>query len=223
MHEQAPMLQATRRERVGSRYAKRLRDQGQLPAVVYGHGQDPVAVALDARTALGLIMKGEKVFRLDYPGQVDGGDPGHYVLLKDVQFDYLGTAIVHADFARVSLDERVTTRVPLHLIGDAKGLKTAGAILVHPVTELEVECLVASIPDFIEVDISEVDVGHSITAADVAMPDPSMRMLSDPHSIVAQVLIQVEQKAAEATTVEAAPAAPEVITKKKEEGAEEKD
>lgn len=222
MHEQAPMLQATRRDRVGSRYARRLRDQGQLPAIVYGHGEDPVPVAIDARTALGYIKKGEKVFRLDYPGQNDGAE-GHYVLLKDVQFDYLGTHIVHADFARVSLDERVHTRVPLHLIGEAKGLKTAGAILIHPTTEIEIECLVAAIPDKIDVDISEVDVGHAITAADVVLPDPNMKLLEDPHAIVAQVLVQVEQKVAEAATVEAAPAAPEVIGKKKEEEEEKEE
>ncbi len=222
MHEQAPLLQATRRDRLGSRYAKRLRDQGQLPAIVYGHGQEPMPVALDARTALGYIHKGEKVFRLDYPGQQADAD-GHYVLLKDVQFDYLGNGIVHADFARVSLDERVATRVPLRLIGEAKGLKTAGAILVHPTTEIEIECLVAAIPDSIEVDISEVDEGHAITAGQVVLPDPNMKLLEDPHAIVAQVLVQVEQKEAEATTVEAAPAAPEVIGKKKEEEAEKED
>lgn len=216
MHEQAPLLQATRRDRLGSRYARRLRDQGQLPAVVYGHGQDPLPVALDARTALGHIKKGEKVFRIDYAGQNESAD-GSYVLLKDVQFDYLGNGIVHADFARVSLDERVATRVPLHLIGDAKGLKTAGAILIHPVTEIEIECQVMAIPDFIEVDISEVDVGHAITAGEVTLPDSNMKLLEDPHAIVAQVLVQVEQKEAEATTVEAAPATPEVIGKKKEE------
>lgn len=218
MHEKSPVLQTQARERKGSRYCKRYRDAGQLPAIVYGHGLDPVPVLLDSREAISHITKGEKVFRMSVPG----GEKDQTVLLKDLQFDYLGTNIVHADFARVDLTERVRTLVPIHLVGEAVGLKQAGAILMHPTAELEIECMVSEIPDFIEVNITELDLGHAITAADVKLPTATMKTITDKHAMVAQIVIQQELVVAEATEAAAA-AEPEVITAKKpaegEEGA----
>lgn len=219
MHEQAPVLQAKTRERLGSRYSKRIREAGGLPAVMYGHGQDPVAITLDNREAINHFHAGEKVFRIDMPGAKEG----QIVLLKELQFDYLGTAIVHADFARVDLNERVRTLVSIHLIGEAIGLKQAGAILMHPVSEIEIECLVLEIPDFIEVSIAELDVGHAITAGGVKLPRESMKLITDPHGMVAQIVIQQEVKVGEETAAVAGAAEPEVLTAKKGEEAAGKD
>jgi large subunit ribosomal protein L25 len=150
----------------------------------------------------------------------DKGEP-QTVLLKDLQFDFLGTRVVHADFARVSLTDRVTVRVPVHLIGEAPGLKTAGAILMHPTSEIEIECVVTDIPDHIEVRLDELDVDHSITAGDVKLPQENMKLKTDSHAILAQVIVQVESAvSAEAATVEGGVAAtPEVLTAKKAEEA----
>lgn len=220
MHENAPMLKASLRERVGSRYTTRVREQGGLPAVVYGRGREPVAITLDRREAVSHILKGEKVFRLDFPG-TSNTDEGQMVLLKDLQFGYLGTDIVHADFSRVSLTDRVVVKVPLHLLGEAKGLKQAGAILMHPTNELEIECQVREIPEFIEVKIDELDVDHAISAGEVKLPSSTMKLKTDARAIVAQVVIQKEEvvaATAEAATVEgAAKSEPEVITAKKKE------
>ncbi|MBS0196755.1 MAG: 50S ribosomal protein L25 [Planctomycetes bacterium] len=220
MHEQAPILQAKNRERTGSRYCKRIRAAGGLPAVVYGHGRDPVSITVDSREALSHFHAGEKVFRLDFPG-TKSADEKQFVLVKELQFDYLGTQIVHADFARVDLNEKVHTRVAVHLIGEAKGLKQAGAILMHPVTEIEIECKVLEIPDFIEVDVAELDVGHAITAGDVKLPNADMRLITDKHGMVAQIIIQQEIKVGEETAAVAGAAEPEVITAKKPAEGEE--
>jgi large subunit ribosomal protein L25 len=218
MHEKSPILTAKKRERLGSRYSARLREQGALPAIVYGHKQDPVPVSLDFRDAASHITRGEKVFRLQLDGEK--GDP-QIVLLKELQFDYLGTRVVHADFARVSLTDRVTVRVPLRLIGEARGLKTAGAILMHPTAEIEIECMVTDIPDAIEVLIDELDVDHAISAGQVKLPVAGMKLKTDTHAIVAQIVIQQEEVVAtEAAPVEGAAAEPEVITAKKKEGEE---
>jgi large subunit ribosomal protein L25 len=214
MHEKAPVLQARNRDKLGSRYCQRLRAKGELPAVIYGRGRDPVAITLDQREALSHINKGEKVFRLDLPGTKDK-DEGQMVLLRDLQFDYLGNNIVHVDLARVSLTDRVKTRVPIHLIGDAKGLKTAGAILMHQVSELEVECAVQEIPEFVEVRIDELDVGHAISAGDVKLPGAGFKLLTDKHAAVAQIVIQQELKIGEETAAAGGSAEPEVLTAKK--------
>src|ERR1043165_5116012 len=219
MHEQSPILTAKKRERVGSRYSARLREAGGLPAIVYGRQENPTPVYLDAHDALGHIHKGEKVFRL----QLDGAKEPQMVLLKELQFDHLGNGIVHCDFARVSLTDRVTVRVPVHLIGDAKGLKTVGAILMHPTDQLEVECTVSEIPEFVEVNIAELDVDHAIVASEVKLGG-SMKLKTDPKAMVAQIVIQLEEvvvaPTAEAAAVEGGAAEPEVITAKKKEGEE---
>lgn len=227
MHEKAPVLKATDRERLGTRYCNRYRKAGQLPAVLYGHGQSPIPILLESRDTLAHIYKGEKVFRMDFATAKGAKhkDDGQTVLLKDLQFDYLGSTIVHADFARVDLSERVRTRVPIHLVGEAKGLKQAGAILMHPTAELEIECMVSELPDFIEVDISDLDVGHAIAAAAVKLPSDTMKLFTDAHAMVAQIVIQLEVEVAEATTATGEAAEPEVITAKKpaegEEGAKD--
>ncbi len=214
MHEKSPLLNAEKRERLGSRYAQRDRARGKLPAIVYGHGRDPLPITLDAHEALTFIHKGEKVFRLDFPG-TKAADEMQMVLLKDLQFDYLGTNIVHCDFARVDLNERVHTKVHVKLVGEAVGLKAAGTLLMHPTSELDIECRVVDLPDEIEVDINALDVGQSIAAGDVKLPKDDMKLITDEHAIVAMIAAAGSGKTAEEETVAAEAASPEVITAKK--------
>lgn len=212
MSDTTTQLSAQKRERTGSRYAQRVRNAGGLPAVVYGHKEDPVSITLDAHETIGLITKGEKVFELDIEGAKQ------HVLLKDLGYDYLGTNIIHADFARVDLNERVHTHAHLRFIGDAKGLKEAGAIMMHPTTELELDVLVSNIPDHIDVDVSEMGVGDVIHAGEVKLPLESMELLTDPDTIVAQIVMKaIEEETDEESEVGAEGAEPEVISEKKEE------
>ena len=218
MNESQPVLTATRRERVGTRYCNRIRQAGGLPAVVYGHGATPVAISVDAKETVRHLTKGEKLFEL----RLEGESAGQVVLIKDLQFDHLGTNIVHADFARVDLEERVEVRVAVHLVGESVGLKTAGAILIHPTNEIEIECKVANLPDFIEVDITNLQAGGILHAGDITLPLPTMKLITDADSIVAQIVVQSE--IAVATTAEAGAvsttAQPEVITEKKDQDAD---
>ncbi|RMH28373.1 MAG: 50S ribosomal protein L25 [Planctomycetota bacterium] len=210
MHENAPTLSAKPRERVGSRYAKRIREAGGLPAVVYGHKQDPEPIVLDFREAVSHIKKGEKVFSLDMNGKSE------FVLLKDIGYDYLGSNIIHADFARVDLNERVDTHAHLKFVGEPKGLKKAGAVLMHPINELHINCLVTNLPEVIEVDISGLDVGDVLHARDIELPVSTMKLLTDGDAVVAQVIVKTQaEETAEAGAVDGS-AQPEVIGEKKE-------
>lgn len=213
MHENAPLLNATIRERVGTRYSNRIRQAGGLPAIVYGHGEAPVAVSVDAKQTLNYLHKGEKVLQL----QIEGHGEVQNVLVKDLQFDYLGTNVVHADFARVDLEERIDVNVSIHLVGEAVGLKTAGATLMHPTNEIEIECKVANLPDFLEVDVSGLEAGEAIHASDIKLPLETMKLRSDPDLIIAQIIVQsvVEEETEESGEVDGA-AQPEVITEKKD-------
>lgn len=213
----AHTLKAQKRERLGTRYAKRERARGRLPAVLYGHGLPTVAISLDAREALRYFHQGEKVFTIELPGEAGG----QTVILKDLQFDYLGTNVVHADLARVDLDEKITANVHVRLVGEAIGMKHAGAILTHPITQIAVHCTVRTLPDHLDVDITNLDVHQSLHAKDVPLP-PGITLASDPEAIIAAISeVKEEVVAAEAAAVEGAPAEPEVITAKKEEPVEE--
>lgn len=209
-------LTAEKRERTGSRYAQRARQAGKLPAVVYGHKEAPVSVALDSKDALSHIMKGEKVFELDLDGNKQ------HVLLKDLGYDYLGNNIIHADFARVDLNERVDVKAHLKFIGDAKGLNTVGALMMHPLTEIELNCVVTNLPDAIEVDVSEMEVGDVIHASDVKLPLETMKLVTDEDAIVAQIVLKAlaAEPEGEEAEVSADGAQPEVITEKKEADSE---
>jgi len=206
-------LAAEKRERTGSRYAQRARSAGKLPAVVYGHKEDPVSVALDSKDALSHIMKGEKVFELNIEGAKQ------HVLLKDLGYDYLGNNIIHADFARVDLNERVDVKAHLKFVGEAQGLNTVGALMLHPITEIELNCTVINLPDQIEVDVSGMEVGDIIHASDVKLPLDSMKLVTDEDAIVAQIVLKAiaADDDGEASEVSADDASPEVIKEKKDE------
>ncbi len=212
MSDHTPTLTAENRERTGSRYAKRMRDAGKLPAIVYGHGETPVPIMLDHKEAVSHFTKGEKVFSLTVGGKTE------HVLLKDLGYDHLGTTIVHADFARVNLDERVNTRAHLHFVGTPVGLKKAGAVLMKSITELELNCQVTNLPDFIEVDLSGLDVGHAIHAGDIKLPKATMKLLTDEDAVVAQIVVQGQAaESGEGAEVAAGAGEPEVIKAKKDE------
>lgn len=205
-------LHVERRERVGSRYAKRERSTGKLPAVLYGHGRDPVALTLNAKEATRLFEAGERVFNIDLTGE-----GSQAVLLKDIQFDYLGTNVIHVDLARVDMTEEIDAHVPIRFVGEAPGLKRAGAIFTHPLSSMHVRCTVADLPDHVDVSLETLDVGGVLHAREVALPK-NIRLAGDPEAIVAQITeVGAEVATGEAAAVEGAAAEPEVITKKKEE------
>lgn len=213
-------LEVKRRERTGSRYAKRERSAGYLPAVLYGHGRDPVPLSLNAKEAIRFFESGERVFTIS----VRGEGVEQMVFLKDLQFDYLGTNIVHVDLTRVDMDEEVESQVHVHLVGEAKGSKAGGAIVVSPVTSLTVRCKVSDLPEEIDVDISGVDVGDVIHAGDVALPS-GITLAGEPDDIVYAIQVQKaeDEETGEAEDVGAESAEPEVITERKDDDEKKED
>lgn len=204
-------LHAEKREKVGSRYSQRLRAAGKLPAVIYGHKEEPVSIALDAKETITHITKGEKLFALELDGKTE------HVLLKDLGYDYLGTNIIHADLSRVDLNERVDTRASVRIIGEPVGLRTAGAVLTNPTHEIELNCLVTNLPEEIEVDVSHLDAGDSVIASDVKLPLDTMKLLTDPDTVIARVVIVAEVESDEEAEVDGA-AQPELVDSKPAEG-----
>ena len=204
-------LEVERREKLGSRYAARERARGKLPCVLYGQNREPAHLLLNAKETLRFFHSGERVFTIAL------GDKTQHVLLKDLQYDYLGTNVIHCDLMRVDLDEEVEVNVPLRLVGDAKGASAAGAVLVQKATELAVRCAVGAIPDEVTLNIADLKAGENRTAGDVAMP-AGVSLADGPETIV--VLIDVQSEASTSAEAEgvASATSPEVLSERKDAG-----
>jgi large subunit ribosomal protein L25 len=210
MATQAPQIQASKRDQLGSRANKRLRDAGHLPGVVYGHKEAIVPVTLPRKEVVNHLNKGAHLFDLTLDGKAEK------VLVKEVQYDHLGIEVIHVDFARVSLDEKVEVTVPLELKGTPKG-EEEGAVLQQIVNELELECLVTDIPDKIVANVTEMGKDSALHIRELQLP-PGVKALQDPDLIVA-VVKEIEEEAVAEPGAEGS-AEPEVIGRKKEEGEE---
>jgi large subunit ribosomal protein L25 len=200
------------RSELGSRANKRLRDTGFIPGVIYGHKEAVVPVTLPKKETVTHLSHGAHLFNLALDGKYET------VLVKEVQYDHLGIEVIHVDFARVSLDEKVEVTVPLELKGEPKG-EADGGVLQQIVAELEIECLVTEIPDAIRHNVSEMALDDVLHIKDLKLP-AGVRCLQDEDLIVATVKEVVEEVEAPAAATEEGAAQPEVIGRKPEEGGE---
>ena len=160
MAVEALVLKAQIRNDSGSKNAAALRQQGMIPAVVYGHKEKPVSIAINEHDFLANLQHGSRLFDIEIDSKKEK------LLIKDVQYDHLGKDILHADFMRVDLTEKVKVAVPIEIKGTAKGAAEGGVVDQH-LAQLEVECVVTNIPASITVSIKELGVGDSIKAGDI--------------------------------------------------------
>jgi large subunit ribosomal protein L25 len=206
---EAKTLKAEARTSVGTRASRLLRDSGRIPVVIYGHGEKPEAVSIDAHDFGIHLDHGAHVLPVEV-----GGTASDF-LIKDIQYDYLGRSPIHLDLLRVSKDERIEVSVAIEFRGDPKGLSD-GASLDQLITEITLECLLTNIPEVLKLDVSEMKVGESICVSELKLPDGVTTTLDPDEKIV--ILREAKAIAAdEETEGEAGAAEPEVISKGKED------
>jgi large subunit ribosomal protein L25 len=200
---------------------KVLRRNGRIPAVAYGDREAPATLSVDAK-ALWAILHSEggrnALINLKM------GESSHAVLIKEIQRDPITRLIRHVDFQRVSLKQPIETKVPLHVQGEAPGVKLGGGVLEHLVREIRVRCLPTEIPSAVDVDISNLQLNQGIKLKDLSLPK-GVEVLTDSESVIVHVVavhVVEETPVAEAAAAVAEGAEPEVIKKGKteEEGAE---
>jgi large subunit ribosomal protein L25 len=160
---------AFKREAQGSSASRRLRRAGKVPGIVYGGNTLPMQIELD-HNALYHALRKESFHSSVLSLSVDGNK--ETVLLRDTQWHPYKQQVLHVDFQRVDKDHKIHVKVPLHFLNAdvAPGVKTGGGKPHHIVTELDVECFPGSLPEFIEVDMGKLEVGHSIHANDLKLP-----------------------------------------------------
>ena len=207
-------IQATRRDVRGTRAARRLRAAGQVPAVLYGHGEPTVSLSLNETELRSLVRHGgHGLLEVAVDGAIET------VVIKDLQYDHLGSAIYHVDFARVSADERVSISVPIVLKGTAPGVK-AGGVLEHAMHEIEMECAASNLVEQIVVNVNDLQLDGEITVADLVLPPGAAALVDADRTVVRVVKVQIGE---EETAETAGPAVePELIRpeKKADEGEE---
>lgn len=208
---QAATVRAEARNAFGRRAMSRLRDTGMLPAIIYGHKLEPEAVALAAHDVELALAHGAHLWKVDI-----GGQETQY-LLKDVQYDHLGTNPIHVDLARVNLDERVHVKVPLEIRGTPAGTHEGG-VLDQMMIDVDVECVVTEIPDEIRVNVDHLHLGQALHVKELSLPS-GVKALGHAEDIVCIVRAQTAAalEGAEEEAEAEGSAEPELIRRKEEE------
>ena len=223
-------IKVEKRDSIGKNANRRLRAVGQLPAVVYGDQKDSVAIAIDRRKVIELLKKGggeNAVFLLE----LAGSKSSRHAMIRDLQIDPISRRIIHIDFQRIQLSQKVKVQVAIQLIGEPEGVKTEGGVLDFITRELEVECLPTAIPQGLEIEVSDLTIGDHIEAKDIALPEgvelmeePEKVVISVSHSRVAAEIDELEAEGEEDDLLlEATSDEPEVIGKGKDTEEEEAD
>jgi large subunit ribosomal protein L25 len=193
----------------GTRVARRLRAQGRVPAIIYGHKQAPVPISLPRETIWEMIKKSVHLAELDL------GGTSETVLVRDVQWDHLGKEIIHVDFARVSAEETIETEVRLDVRGLPPGVGEGG-VLEQPVHTVSVTCRAGAIPDSIRVDVNGLHLGEGIHVRELVLPE-GVTVNADPDLLLVHVVARAAAaEPAPAPEAEAA-AQPEVIKPERKE------
>jgi len=212
-------LAAKVRDTAGKGAARKLRAVGEVPAVVYGHGREPQSLAINTYTLERMLEKVSyktTVIELEVAGL-----PAARTLIREIQRHPYKRHILHVDFQELIAGEKVTVRVPLVFVGTAEGVRTGGGILDQVMHEMEISVDPANIPNHIDVDVTNLSIGHSIHVSDVKVPD-GIEVLDESSRTVC--VCSIPKEVVEEVPVDAAavPAEPELIrkTKEDEEGAE---
>jgi large subunit ribosomal protein L25 len=199
----------------GRAASRRLRRTGKAPGIVYGGTTAPTPIELD-HNALVHALRNEAFHSSILTMKLDGG--ATQVLLRDVQMHPFRNEVLHIDFQRIDANRRIHMKVPLHFVNEenSPAVKSQGAVVSHVMTELDIACLPKDLPEFIEVDLSALDTGHSLHVSGVSLPAGVLAVTHgtvDPvvaTAVVPKAIVETEEAAvpAEGETAPAAVAAP---------------
>jgi large subunit ribosomal protein L25 len=218
-------LKASVREASGKSSAKRIRKEGQIPAVVYKDGNEGLSVKVDMKE-LWQVLHTEAGSNVIITMEIDGKEKAETktVIIKETQVDPLNDKFLHVDFHEISLEEKLTVKVPVELKGEAPGVTEEEGVLTQVLWELEVECLPTDIPEHIDINVEALRIGDAIHVADLALP-AGVTALEEREQVVVSVHAPQAEEEAEEVIGEEGAAEPEVIKKGKaeEEGEEASD
>jgi large subunit ribosomal protein L25 len=193
-------LAVERRQGRGKNFARQIRREGKVPAVLYGKDAEPIVLSVQTRDLVS-VLHGQESHNMLLNMKVAGEETGELLSMpKDIQFDPVDGHIVHVDFQQIHLNQTIRTEIPVHLSGTAQGVKEGG-ILEHILREIEIECLPMDIPEYVEIDISAMTIGDSVHVSDLdIMQNDKIEVLIESDRSVATVVaprLEEEEEAAE--------------------------
>ena len=213
------VVEATLRKDMGKNASRRIRRRGAIPAIVYGASNKVIPIEVNPRKVMEILHSPSghnTIFTLNIAGEGKAN-----VMLKDWQLDPVRETLLHVDLIRVAMTEKLRVKIPITLVGEAKGVKVQGGVLEQVTREVEVECLPADIPGQLTADVSELMIGKQLRVGELAV-DAKVKVLTDPDRVVAHVVsIKEEVVPTPEAAVEVVPAEPEVIKKGKAAAEEE--
>jgi large subunit ribosomal protein L25 len=202
-------IEVQKREKTGKGSNRRARSGGLIPAVVYGGGKDSVSIQIDRKSMLDLMKKAGSENPIYLLKLADSGNERH-AMIREVQTDPISRQVLHIDFQRVLMDQKVRLQVPVELTGVAYGVKNQAAVLDFVTREVHIECLPGDIPKQIELDVTGLHAGQHAEARDLKLPD-GVTLLDEAD----RVICSVTHAKAEETEGAADRPEPEVLKKGK--------
>ena len=174
-------LDLNKRENSGKKSSKQIRREGEIPGVYYSHdSKESISFSIDKKDLFEAQKSGAHIFNISV------GSKKRNVIFKSVQYHPVTDDVLHIDLYGVKMDEKITVKVSIHLIGDAFGVKEEGGVLSSPTSEIEVACLPMDIPNAIEVDVTKLSIGDSMQVVDIKLDD-KLTLMSSPDAVVASV------------------------------------
>jgi large subunit ribosomal protein L25 len=181
------------RESTGKGVARKLRAKGKVPGVLYGENEPAQAIELDANEFDSLRRAGAHHRLFDV--SVGPGQPLVKALVREMQVHPVSRAVLHVDLQRISMQKSIRVTVPIHLNGKPEGVRNQGGILEHNLREVELECLPGELPDHLELDVTDLNVGQSLHISD--LQQPGVTFLGHPGTTVASVSLPAAERAHE--------------------------
>lgn len=213
-------VEAQVRAETGKQESKRLRESGWVPGVVYGKAEPVLSLKLSKQSFLQAI-KGKPMESVVVDLMVEGLREPTKALVREIQVDPVSRALLHVDFQRISMTEKVTLSVPVVLAGIPEGVRASGGILEHLLREVEIRCLPSAIPETISADVTNLLIGHTIHVSDLLIPE--VEILTDKDRAIATVVPPTAYEEPQPGVVPLAeePTEPELIKKERKEEEEE--
>jgi len=196
----------------GKNSSRRLRRMGSIPGIVYGSAKPPVPITVNPKQ-VEQVLRSESGVNTIFKLNLVGKGQRRFVMIKDYQTDPVTSALQHADFIRIEMNEAIQVNVPIRTLGEAPGVKLDGGIMDMPLREIRIESLPTDIPDNIDIDISELKISDTVRVSDLQVSD-KVKILTNPSQTIVVITPpakEVEPEAAEVTEV----TEPEVIKKGK--------
>lgn len=199
------VLNATRRDNMGKGASRRLRREGLVPAIVYGGKKEPVSITFEQREVQ-KALKNEGFYSQIVTVKLE--NKTQKFILKDIQRHPFKSLITHLDFARVSEDQELIVHVPIHYLNEETsiGVKQKGGIVSHHLIDIEIKCLPANLPEFVEIDLANLDIDQTIHLSDLNLPKgtTSVALSHEDNKAVVSINLPKAAPAEEEETVEAA-------------------